>query len=372
MPNTNTLTELFEDIADAIRAKDGTSASITATDFPAKIMAIPSGGGGGGYTKAFTGTIDYLDYNGNWDDVIADSSNTFTTSDLESMQAAFDTSQLTSIPFTFNFKTTGGLSNPTITTNSAFRAAKKLTSLDLGNQTMYWKPGQPTAQTFMGCHNLRTINAPNVVTYGGNSMFNTCCSLRELPFRLRTGYSSSVTYHPYKTAFQNCYALNKVENLGVHTSTANANLFTNTFYGCGHLMKITFDNPGGVAISSSMKNQTIDLSASVGYAGGPNYFLGYNSGITADKEVTDATSYNALKNDPDWFTTDPAYSRYNHDSAVETINSLPDTSVSSGSTGNIIKFLGTAGSATDGGAINTLTAAEIAVATAKGWTVTLV
>jgi hypothetical protein len=63
------------------------------------------------------------------------------------------------------------------------------------------------------------------------------------------------------------------------------------------------------------------------------------------------------------------YSRYNHDSAVETINSLPDVSAGSG---NTIKFEGAAGSLTDGGAINTLTEEEIAVATAKGWTVTLV
>lgn len=65
---------------------------------------------------------------------------------------------------------------------------------------------------------------------------------------------------------------------------------------------------------------------------------------------------------------------YNHDSAVETINSLPDTSAYLASAGgtNTIKFKGDSGSATDGGAINTLTEEEIAVATAKGWTVTLV
>ena len=97
--------------------------------------------------------------------------------------------------------------------------------------------------------------------------------------------------------------------------------------------------------------------------------LDYNAGITADKKVIDAASYQALKNDPDWWTMDIAYSRYNHDSAVNTINSLPDCS--SGSN-NIIKFNGGAGSATDGGAINTLTTEEIAVAAAKGWTVTLV
>jgi hypothetical protein len=60
------------------------------------------------------------------------------------------------------------------------------------------------------------------------------------------------------------------------------------------------------------------------------------------------------------------YARYNHDSAVNTINSLPDTSAYGT---NTIKFRGIAGSATDGGAINTLTEEEIAVATAKGWTV---
>ena len=104
------------------------------------------------------------------------------------------------------------------------------------------------------------------------------------------------------------------------------------------------------------------------------YILNYNSGITADKEVTDDATYQALKNDPDWFTCDIKYSRYNHDSAVRTINSLPDTSAYLATAGgtNTIKFKGAAGSATDGGAINTLTSEEIAVATAKGWTVTFV
>jgi hypothetical protein len=119
--------------------------------------------------------------------------------------------------------------------------------------------------------------------------------------------------------------------------------------------------------------QTIDLSYRVGYIEKNSYYLSYllnyNSGITADKEVKDDATYQALKNDPDWFTKDLAYSRYNHDSAVNTINSLPDCSAKGG---NTIKFKGAAGSKTDGGAINTLTAEEIAVATAKGWTVSLV
>ena len=43
-----TLTELFAAIAAAIRSKDGTTASIPATTFPERIMAISGGGGGSG------------------------------------------------------------------------------------------------------------------------------------------------------------------------------------------------------------------------------------------------------------------------------------------------------------------------------------
>ena len=123
--------------------------------------------------------------------------------------------------------------------------------------------------------------------------------------------------------------------------------------------------------SCNWKSQVIDLSF-VGYSSSYDYILNYNSGITQDKNVTNNTTYRALKNDPDWFTGSPYYSRYNHDSAVRTINSLPDTSsylATAGGT-NTIKFSQLEGADTDGGAINTLTSSEIAVATAKGWTVT--
>ena len=115
--------------------------------------------------------------------------------------------------------------------------------------------------------------------------------------------------------------------------------------------------------------QTIDLSEYVGYSKNKSELMGYNNGITEDKWVNNDATYQALKNDPDWFTTEVAYSRYNHTSAVNTINSLPDTSAYGT---NTIKFKGASGSATDGGAISNLTEEEIAVATAKGWTVSLV
>ena len=115
------------------------------------------------------------------------------------------------------------------------------------------------------------------------------------------------------------------------------------------------------------------ISQDVGYA--TRYsdvlYLVYGS----SKQVTNSDTYAALKDTEEWWTADINYSRYNHDSAVNTINSLPDTAdyiTSSGGSPNTVVFKGAAGASTDGGAINTLTEEEIAVATAKGWTVSYV
>lgn len=72
-----------------------------------------------------------------------------------------------------------------------------------------------------------------------------------------------------------------------------------------------------------------------------------------------------------YYGGNPKNSVYNHDSAVETINSLPDTSAYLAEVGgtNTIRFKSDQGANTEGGAIGNLTAEEIAVAAAKGWTV---
>lgn len=102
--------------------------------------------------------------------------------------------------------------------------------------------------------------------------------------------------------------------------------------------------------------------------------------------VNDDASYNLYKNENNYYSYGSTtksyaakagnknvqvglgYSRYNHDSAVRTINTLPDTSTRTGGA-NTITFKAYMGCFTDGGAIETLTPEEIAVATAKGWTV---
>ena len=132
-------------------------------------------------------------------------------------------------------------------------------------------------------------------------------------------------------------------------------------------------NADGTPKTATWKNQVLELNNYIGYTQYVSTFKGYY-GFTTATQVSDAATYEALKNNADYWTADINYSRYNHDSAVETINSMPDTSAYLAANGgtNTIKFKGESGKLTDGGAINTLTEEEIAVATARGWTISFV
>ena len=221
-------------------------------------------------------------------------------------------------------------------------------------------------------------------------MFRDCYALRKIP----TTFSSTINkkkmnfyYHtPQYKAFESCYCLDEVIDFPiVDTRDINSpytkNSFFDTFKDCRRLKRLTFkleeqsNTEGNETITvyspttAYWKNQTIDLSNYVGYGGYPSW---YNPAFTADNLVEDDAKYQALKDTEDWWTANIEYSRYNHNSAVETINSLPQIPSDYTDAGNTIKFNGASGSATDGGAINTLTQEEIAVATAKGWTVALV
>lgn len=210
------------------------------------------------------------------------------------------------------------------------------------------------------------------------AMFSSCRCLRRLPswwYKFKINEASTAfpagSYSLYSNMLYGCNTLDEAKNIPAWRcqGTQTSNMFSSTFSSVGRLKGITFETNNGQPVEAKWKSQIIELQSYVGYSG---YAL-TSYGFTADTEVKDDATYQALKNDPDWWTTKIEYSRYNHDSAVETINSLPDTSAYLASAGgtNTIKFKGQSGSATDGGAISTLTAEEIAVATAKGWTVTL-
>lgn len=197
-------------------------------------------------------------------------------------------------------------------------------------------------------------------TENANNMFYGCSSLKRVDCGKipRTYWSQgSYRYQFVYNTFNNCYALQEALNIwppDYNSSTLSTNAFSGTFTNCYMLGRVTFA-PGRKV--GTISNQVIDLSSKVGYG------LAYS--INSLPLVDDDETYAQYK-DGEYKTNMKEYSHYNHDSAVETINSLPI--VNSGT----IKFDGASGSSTDGGAINTLTDEEIAVATEKGWTVSIV
>ena len=212
---------------------------------------------------------------------------------------------------------------------------------------------------------------------GKNNLFYYCYSLRSHP-NMTCLEQASDDSSLYSNIFCYCVSLDEVINYPVAPGILiRSNRFANFVSNCYRIKNLIFrTNEDGTPIIAQWKNQTINLGnyQYIGYAPSASNITDYNSGITADKQVKDDATYQALKDDPDWFSCDINYSRYNHNSAVRTINSLPDTSAyltANGGT-NTIQFKGASGASTDGGAINTLTEEEIAVATAKGWTVSLV
>ena len=350
-----------------------------------------------------TGDCNHRFANGGWDWVINKYGNRITTNNITNSEYMFYACyNITEIPFQLN------LNSSSLSMNNMFTGCQKLTSIP--DITLIPSNYFDMRSTFQSCQHIKTLpyiynaypaninslfyeclrlrNIPedyvdtwnfsrlHSYNYANSSnLFASCYSLRKVPDSLLqnmwTPYDAYYSGWLYST-FEGCSSLDEIAGLPVPDVTYTSNMFMRTFIGCYRLKNMIFSTSGGQPYVVKWKNQEISLN-DLGYTNEPGKILNYNSGITADKKVTDDATYQALKNDPDWFTTNIAYSRYNHDSAVATINSLPDTSAYLASAGgtNTIKFKGTAGSSTDGGAINTLTEAEIAVATSKGWTVNI-
>lgn len=381
-------------IADAIRAKNGTNDTYKPSQMPDAITNLPSGGGGDLPEEAFliTGDCQYRFYENGWNWFIEEYGDRITTRDIAKGNGVFyGCNTLTEIPFDLNF------TNDADNIIYLFYQCKNLLSAPniIFNPTATTKAG--FQYMFSGCYMLRDVE--NVFSlsnldamseykwtsgYSGTSyaqIFPDCYSLRKVPTWLsKIKFSPSSTSYPnasnslYNNLFKNCYALDEVINLPVqrcNTAIQSSNMFSYSFDYIHRAKNITFETQAdGTPYIATWKNQVIDLTKQVGWvpAAYRNRMYNYNSGISRDKEIITTDTYQALKNDPDCYTVTANFSRYNHDSAVNTINSLPDTSATGT---NTIKFSAHQGIDTDGGAINTLTEEEIAVATAKGWTVTL-
>lgn len=382
------------EIADAIREKTGDTCKYTLDEMPIAIAGITTGSGGGGEdlpAEAFliTGTGNYRFMYGGWDWFLNNYGNRVTTKDILISSMMFSYSNVDHIDFDLNMTTSAAMTSNDM--QKMFQGCKYLKNIPKINNA---RPSN-ISYLFSDCNNVREIpddffttwdwSHMNTLTsqYSGNmnAIFEKCYSLRKVPLKWLSQGNPNIShsYALYNNCFSSCASLDEVLELPCphFQSTFTTNAFSSTFSDCYRLKNATFAlKEDGTPYVVNWKSQVIDFSKFTGYATSvyKKYILENNSGITADKEVKGSVTYQELKNDPDWFTCDIAYCRYNHDSAVATINSLPDTSAYLASAGgtNTIKFKGAAGSATDGGAINTLTEEEIAVATSKGWTVTLV
>ncbi|MCQ2330379.1 MAG: hypothetical protein MJZ55_00145 [Paludibacteraceae bacterium] len=242
--------------------------------------------------------------------------------------------------------------------------------------------------TFYGCPQLRYI--PDNFFSGwtlecesyqqANWIFCDCRSLRRIPNGFFEGWVSvpsegyepdAYSYYygsPYYGLAQNCSSIDEIVDIPVMGKYRD-NAFDGVASYTWRLKRFTF-KPNQTA---QWVNQNLRFNEITGFVPDVSQFAQFNHGIDIQtKYVHDDASYATLKNDVDWFTTEIDYARYNHDSAVETINSLPDCSTFCAQEGgtNTILFYGGQGARTDGGAISELTPDEIAVAAVKGWTVT--
>ena len=330
-----------------------------------------------------SGNCSYRFFSNGWSWFIEQFGDRITTKGVSNCSFMFNNSDLQEIPFDINCQAT---STNILTLQQMFNGAK----IRRLPRILNCKP-DVTTKIFSECNYLREIPDDicdtwdwsgidtSTSSYGCNrsGMLSACYSLRSFPMKFHAhGVPTGVySYSIYNTGFQNCYVLDEIVGLPFphYNATWTSNSFSNTFSSCGRVNKITFAlQDDGTPHVVNWKAQTIDLTQYTGWLSSSLNATNWNSGITIDKRVTDDATYQALKDDPDWYTTDFNYSRFNHDSAVELINSLPDASAYIASAGgtNTIKFKGAAGSKTDGGAINTLTEEELAAAIVKGWTVT--
>lgn len=362
----------LQQIGQAIREKGGANDRILGRDLAARIMDIPSGGGDV-EPIVLTGSCNYGCSGKLSSQFINLFGNKISTNDVTTVSYMFYQNTCERIPFEINMDKTTYFDF-----TGMFHSCEKLKELPKINNAY---PSAMNAfltncrvleyipEDYFDNWNFSRVQSNNYANM--SAMFSGCNSLRRIPQHLLNnlwGIQTTSSYCFYYNMLQSCNSMDEINGIPIQKSNFNSNVFGSyTFSACARLKNVTFAmNEDGTPQTVNWKKQTIDLSSGVGYDSYSSMKFTY---ITEDKKVTDDASYQALKDDPDWFTYDINYSRYNHDSAVNTINSLPDCSATGT---NTIKFKGAAGALTDGGAINTLTEAEIAVAAAKGWTVSLV
>lgn len=365
-------------IADAIRAKKSSTDTYTPAEMATAISSIETGGGGGELTEedlTFIGDLTKFNYYGRMSKIIKKCGSKMKFNNVSNLESAFQGND----PLNSDYSNwTINLSKCILTKcfmdHSSITGFPKLQGTVVNLNKLFWLNDSMESipdDLFSADTEFSYKEADS--DYSG--IFIECNALKKLPlwfknmtFIVKAGQLSSYSSIYYQT-FYSCYKLKEL-TLPIIPSPANlnSNCFYNTFNNVRSMRKFVFAPPPAGNEAVLWTKQTINLADNnCGYSISAVQMTGH---IISDDET-----YNLYKNDPDAWADKLEYSFYNHDSALETIRSLPyaqyfDTPQSQ--LQNVIKFYGKSGEKTDGGAINTLTTAEIAIATNKGWTVSFV
>lgn len=357
-------------IGDAIRAKNGTSDLIPVTGLADAITNLPTGGGDiPEEAFIFEGNISYAFSSDVWNWFLDTYKDRIKFKDISTVIYAFYQSTIHNLVMNWEGVYSAGgqmFSNSKVHSIEAFNNFQPITLASFFRQAYYLRE---LPDNFIDSWNFENFTGTS------NNLFNGCYSLRKTPFNLLKKIVDSAPYSSdlYANLFNSCLTIDEIKLPVLSEMELTSNKLNSTCASCGRVKEIIFEtNEDGTPKVVNWTNQSFKIN-SAGYSFDYYRLTDYNAGITKDKEIKNDTTYQALKNDPDCFTYNVNYSRYNHDSAVNTINSLPDTSAYLATAGgtNTLLLTGASGALTEGGAINTLTAEEIAVATAKGWTVSM-
>lgn len=375
-------------IGDAIRAKNGTANTYKPREMANAITNLPTGGGEQPGPFILTDTAPYCFTNEPSKWLLKNYPNQFTTTNLRDISYMFQGWDESTIPLTLNMKT-----NSANVLSHCFDMSKITEAPAMPNCA----PGD-IDYMFYECKYLKDLSTLQIdtwnfyyttSTYSRGYTFARCMSLRKFPedFFRKWGSSlsgtSSTGKKVYESLFYQDYNLEEVKDLWTTTesNTLTNNTLSNTFDRNGCLKHLTFRTlADGSPRTVKWKSQTLRLQG-VGYHEEAWAGEGILDTVVkyaperANKMIYNAETYEMFKDDPDAWAgnlygveSSAPWSLYNIDSAIETINSLPDTSAYGT---NTIIFNGKAGSGYGKG-IENLSEEVIALASAKGWTVSLV
>ena len=395
LQNTTSLTSL----ADAIRSKTGDSASMTVEEMITAVNSITTGGGSSSVGEINIPRLQYWNYQGQSSEMIAALFDRLTFN-LESSVLTYafqNNTYFTNFPADWRDKTIyvsgGGNENLNLSYFLQYdQNVKYLPKIIVSDINL------ATIQMQCAFYGTRLVKIDNdaipqdlIATGSENSCCSQCNYLREVPENFMANSVYTGTAFPNQNSRSMCHHMYDNATLlkqvigapifGQITSTGTTNRFDSMFNNNNALHHLTFYMPNGAVGVMNATNQTIDLSNTIGY---------FSSTITTDilnrledEDRANVIIISAANNNAtvanmqnlNSLAEGLEYATYNRQSAIETINSLPDTTAAIAAKGgtNTIKFKSGAGSAYgDLYNMSNLSAEEIAVATAKGWTVELV